>query len=414
MSAPHDWRDRALALDATDPLAAFRDRVVIDDPDLLYLDGNSLGRLPHATRERLRTHVEQEWGGGLVRGWHDWVALPASVGDELGAALLGARPGETVVCDNTSTNLFKLAVAAMRSTGRSVLVTDDDNFPTDRHVLHEVAALLGGTVRVVRSDRDAGLDLDAVQAAVTDDVGLVSFSHTAYRSGALAPVREVDALAHAVGALTLWDLSHSVGAVPCDLSTADLAVGCTYKYLNAGPGAPAWLWVRSGLELDNPVAGWFGAADPFAMDAPYAPAPGAQRFLTGTPPIGGAPRGAGGGAAAGRRRPGPAPQQGAGADLLPGRGGRRLAHPARRAGRLATGPARPGGPTWCWSTRRPGSWCRSWWCAAWCPTTGSRTGSGSDRRPCTRGSSTSTTPCSSCARCSRAGRTSCTRPSPVA
>ncbi|MCW2607843.1 MAG: kynU [Frankiales bacterium] len=280
-------RDRAVALDVADPLARFRDRVVIDDPELLYLDGNSLGRLPHATRDRLRDHVEQEWGGRLVRGWHDWVALPGVVGDELGAALLGARPGETVVCDNTSTNLFKLAVAALRSTGRSVIVTDDDNFPTDRHVLSEVADLLGGSVRVVRSDRDAGLDLDAVREAVRDDVGLVSFSHTAYRSGALAPVADVDALAHAVGALTLWDLSHTVGAVPCDLSTADLAVGCTYKYVNAGPGAPAWLWVRSGLELRNPVAGWFGAADPFAMDDPYAPAAGAHRFLTGTPPIGG-------------------------------------------------------------------------------------------------------------------------------
>lgn len=280
-------RERALALDAADPLAGFRDRVVIADPDLLYLDGNSLGRLPLATRDRLRTHVEQEWGERLVRGWHDWVELPTVVGDELGAALLGVGPGETVVCDNTSTNLFKLAVAALRGTGRRVVVTDDDNFPTDRHVLAEVAALLGGEVRVVRSDRDEGVSLEALREALRDDVGLVSLSHTAYRSGALAPVAEVDALAHAVGALTLWDLSHSVGAVPADLSTSDLAVGCTYKYVNAGPGAPAWLWVRSGLDLANPVAGWFGAADPFAMDAPYAPTPGARRFLTGTPPVGG-------------------------------------------------------------------------------------------------------------------------------
>ncbi|MCW2779430.1 MAG: kynureninase [Frankiales bacterium] len=280
-------RERALALDAVDPLAPFRDRVVVADPELLYLDGNSLGRLPHATRDRLRTHVEDEWGGRLVRGWHDWVALPSVVGDELGAALLGVGPGETLVCDNTSSNLFKLAVAAMRATGRRVLVTDDDNFPTDRHVLAGVADLLGAELRVVHSDRDAGVSVEALREAVRDDVGLVSLSHTAYRSGALAPVAEVDALAHAVGALTLWDLSHSVGAVPVDLSTADLAVGCTYKYVNAGPGAPAWLWVRSGLELDNPVQGWFGAADPFAMDAPYAPAAGAQRFLTGTPPVGG-------------------------------------------------------------------------------------------------------------------------------
>ncbi len=280
-------RDRALALDAADPLAAFRERVVVADPDLLYLDGNSLGRLPHATADRLRTHVEQEWGDRLVRGWPDWIDLPGVVGDELGAALLGVGAGQTLVCDTTSTNLFKLAVAALRSTGRTVVVTDDDNFPSDRHVLSGVADLLGGELRLVHSDLDGGVSLAALDEALGDDVGLVSLSHTAYRSGALAPVAEVDALAHAVGALTLWDLSHSVGAVPCDLSTADLAVGCTYKYVNAGPGAPAWLWVREGLELANPVQGWFGAADPFAMDDPWAPAPGVRRFLTGTPPVGG-------------------------------------------------------------------------------------------------------------------------------
>jgi kynureninase len=168
-------------------------------------------------------------------------------------------------------------------------VTDDDNFPTDRYVLQEAAALLGGTVRTVASDRDHGVSLDALAAALDGDVAVVSLSHTAYRSGALAPVADGDSLAHAAGALTLWDLSHSVGSVPVDLSTSDMAVGCTYKYLNAGPGAPAWLWVRAALaaELRNPIAGWFGAADPFAMDTPYAPAPGPARFLTGTPPIGG-------------------------------------------------------------------------------------------------------------------------------
>lgn len=285
-----DPAQRARDLDDGDELAGFRERVVITDPDVRYLDGNSLGRLPVATRDRLRAFVDDEWGTDLVEGWSRWVDLPASVGDALGAALLGAGPGEALVCDSTTTNLFKLALAAARrDPRRTVVVTDDDNFPTDRFVLEEVARLVGGSVRVVHTDIDEGVSLDALRAVLGPDVALVSLSHTAYRSGALAPVAEVDRLAHEAGALTLWDLSHSVGSVPVDLSTADLAVGCTYKYVNGGPGAPAFLWVRPGLadELRNPVPGWFGAASQFAMDAAYAPAPGVRRFLTGTPPVSG-------------------------------------------------------------------------------------------------------------------------------
>jgi kynureninase len=285
-----DLRQRALDLDATDELASFRDRVVITDPDVRYLDGNSLGRLPVATRDRLRAFVDEEWGGDLVEGWGRWVDLPVAVGDALGAALLGVGPGETVVCDSVTVNLHKLALAGVRrDPARTVVVTDDDNFPTDRFVLEEVARLAGSEVRVVHTDIDEGVSVDAVRAALGPDVALVSLSHTAYRSGALAPVAEIDRLAHEAGALTLWDLSHTVGSVPVDLSTADMAVGCTYKYVNGGPGAPAFLWVRPGLaeELSNPVPGWFGSASQFAMDAAYRPAPGVRRFLTGTPPVSG-------------------------------------------------------------------------------------------------------------------------------
>lgn len=283
-----DSAAHAAALDADDPLAAFRDRVVVADPDLLYLDGNSLGRLPRATSERLRRVVDEEWGARLVRGWQGWVDLPRQVGDLLGRELLGVDDGQVLVCDSTTVNLYKLAHAAVTARpGRRVVVTDDDNFPTDRYVLGRLAEDLGLQLRVVHSDLDEGVDACAVTAALDGDVALLSLSHTAYRSGALTPTVELDEAAHAVGALTLWDLSHSAGAVPCDLSASDLAVGCSYKYLNAGPGAPAWLYVRRGLAdgLRTPVAGWFGQADQFAMDAPYRPRPGVGRFLTGTPSV---------------------------------------------------------------------------------------------------------------------------------
>lgn len=284
------WRERAAALDAADPLAWLRERFVVLDPEQVYLDGNSLGRLPVATRERLRAFVEQEWARELVGGWERWIGLPLTVGDALGSALLGVSPGETLVCDTVTTNLAKVVLALLRrDPGRRDVLTDDDNFPTDRSVVAEAARLVGGRVRVVHSDIDTGVDVDVLEDGLDERVGVVSLSHTAYRSGALAPVPEIDAVAHRVGAATVWDLSHTVGAVPVDLSTADAAVGCTYKHVNAGPGAPAFLWVRPGLvdNLRNPVPGWFGAATPFAMDAPYEPAPGVRRFLTGTPPVSG-------------------------------------------------------------------------------------------------------------------------------
>lgn len=275
---------RAQALDAADPLARYRERFVIADPDTIYLDGNSLGRLPVATRERLRAAVEQEWGTELIRGWTHWIELARQAGDVL-AGIVGARPGEVILSDSTSVNLYKLASAALSARpGRPVVVTDDDNFPTDRYVLSGL-----GPVRVVRSPLDGGVDTEAVAAALRDDVGLVSLSHVAYRSGAVADLAGITRAAHEAGALVLWDLCHSAGAVPVGLTDADvdLAVGCTYKHLNAGPGAPAFLYVRRDLQpvLRQPIQGWFGQADQFGMGEEYTPVDTIERFLVGTPPV---------------------------------------------------------------------------------------------------------------------------------
>ncbi len=238
-------RSRAEDLDAGDPLAPFRDRFVVTDPDLIYLDGNSLGRLPKSTAERLRVAIEQEWGHGLIRSWSQWVDLPREVGDAIAAGVLEARPGEVMVGDSTTVNLYKLAAAALAARpGRRVLVTDDDNFPTDLYVFQGLAANHGLELRVVHSDIDAGLDPAELAAALDGEVALVSLSHVAYRSGALLDMAAITQAAHDVGALTLWDLSHAAGSVPVPLTSsgADLAVGCTYKYLNGGPG-------RTGVRL---------------------------------------------------------------------------------------------------------------------------------------------------------------------
>jgi len=283
-------RSYAEKLDAADPLAGFRDRFVREDPSLIYLDGNSLGPLPHATRARIAEVVADEWGAGLVRSWHRWIELPGQVGDLLGEQLIGAAPGQVAVCDSTTVNLYKLACAALDARpGRGVIVTDDDNFPTDRYVLEGIAAQRGGELRMIGTDLDQGLAAAALRAAVDERTALVSLSHVAYRSGALADMAEITGIVHEAGALALWDLCHSAGAVPVELdaSGADLAVGCTYKYLNAGPGAPAFLYVRRELQqaLRQPVWGWFGQRDQFGMGRDYEPAPGIGQFLTGTPQI---------------------------------------------------------------------------------------------------------------------------------
>jgi kynureninase len=284
-------RSAAEALDAADELAPFRARFAgAGDDGLLYLDGNSLGRMPTDTPAALARVVEQQWARGLVGSWSSWIGEATRVGDLLAAGVLGARPREVLVGDSTSVNLYKLLVAgAAARPGRDVLVCTADDFPTDRYIVAGVARDRGMTVRELPADLDQGLDPAVLAAALDDRVAVVVLSHVAYRSGALADLAAITRLVHDAGALVLWDLSHSAGAVPAGLTAAgaDLAVGCTYKYLNGGPGAPAFLFVRRDLQeqLRSPIQGWFGQRDQFAMGPVYDPAPGIERFGVGTPPV---------------------------------------------------------------------------------------------------------------------------------
>ncbi len=287
-------RTHAERLDAADPLAHFKYRFAWPDEPLIYLDGNSLGPLPLATKARVAEVVGSEWGNGLVRSWNKWVTLPAEVGDLVGEHLVGAAPGQVLVSDSTTVNLYKLVNAALDAAlaagpGRTVIVTDDDNFPTDRYVVQGIAAQRGIELRMIHTDIDQGISTGALRAALGDDVALVSLSHVAYRSGALADMAAITDLVHEAGAFMLWDLCHSVGSIPVELDAAgaDFAIGCTYKYVNAGPGSPAILYVRSDLQdrLSQPIWGWFGQRDQFAMGPAYDPVDGIERFATGTPPI---------------------------------------------------------------------------------------------------------------------------------
>jgi kynureninase len=283
-------RSYAQSLDAADQLAPFRDRFVRHDRELIYLDGNSLGQLPVRTQAQIAEVVDQDWGVGLVRSWNKWIQLPRQAGDMLGDHLVGAAAGQVVVCDSVTVNLYKLAWAALDARpGRDVFITDDDNFPTDRYVLEGIAAQRGCELRLIHTDIDHGISEQALAEALDERVALVSLSHVAYRSAALADMTRLTELVHRAGALALWDLSHSVGSVPVELdaSGADLAVGCTYKYVNGGPGAPGFLYVREDLQslIRQPIWGWFGQHDQFAMGPRYDPAPGIDAFLTGTPNI---------------------------------------------------------------------------------------------------------------------------------
>jgi kynureninase len=284
-------RDQALARDAADPLAPLRAEFTLPE-GLIYLDGNSLGALPRRTAARLQQTIAGEWGEGLIRSWNSagWIDLAGSIGDRV-AALIGAAPGEVSTGDSTSVNLFKAlsACAALQKADaptRTTLLSERSNFPTDLYIAESVAIAAGLKLRLVEAE-------DLV-AHLTNDVALLMLTHVNYRSGRIHDMAELTRIAHAAGALTVWDLAHSAGAVPVDLhgANADFAVGCGYKYLNGGPGAPAFVWVhprhtarmdREGLR--QPLSGWLGHAAPFEFSPTYRPATGIERFVCGTPPI---------------------------------------------------------------------------------------------------------------------------------
>ncbi|HET9078537.1 MAG TPA: kynureninase [Acidimicrobiales bacterium] len=283
-------RSAAEDMDRRDPLAPMRDRFAIDADGPIYMDGNSLGRPPKAVLEAV-TGGLADWAGRLVGGWEDWIDLPAAVGDRLGR-LLGAGPGQVLVCDSTTVNIYKLASAALAARpGRPVIVGDAADFPTDRYVLEGLAASTGRRLHLLGpgTDDETGAGAEAICAAIDDRCALVCLSHVNYRSGARLDVAAITERAHAHGALVLWDLAHSAGSVPVELDRwgVDLAAGCTYKYLNSGPGAPGFLYVRRDLQADlrQPIWGWFGRARQFEMAAGYEPAAGPASFLTGTPGV---------------------------------------------------------------------------------------------------------------------------------
>jgi kynureninase len=284
--------DRAAAerLDAADAIRGLRAAFEIPEPEPIYLDGNSLGRLPKVTLERVSELIRDEWGRHGVRRWSDWIDLPVRVGDKIGAAFLGAAPGEVVLGDSTTVDLYRLADAALQARpGRRVIIASAGEFPTDRYVLEGLAEARGLELRLLEPDPVHGLRLADLEGALDAETALVCLSLVDYRSGAWADLTAVTSAVHAVGGLMLWDTSHAVGSVPIDLEAAgaDVAVGCTYKYLSGGPGAPAFMYVRREHQdrLRQPIQGWFGQRDQFAMGPRYDPVPDVGRFQSGTPPV---------------------------------------------------------------------------------------------------------------------------------
>ena len=282
-------RTDCLALDAQDPLAPLREQFALPE-GVIYLDGNSLGARPVAALARAQQVIAEEWGNGLIRSWNSagWRALSERLGDRL-AGLIGAGPGEVVVTDTTSINLFKvlsaaLQVQAQRAPERRVIVTESSNFPTDLYIAQGLADLLqqGYSLRLVDSPAQ-------LPQAIGPDTAVVMLTHVNYKSGHMHDMQALTALSHECGALTIWDLAHSAGAVPVDLhgAGADYAIGCTYKYLNGGPGSQAFVWVASALcdLVNQPLSGWFGHTRQFAMETAYAPSSGIARYLCGTQPI---------------------------------------------------------------------------------------------------------------------------------
>lgn len=285
--------ESAQNLDSKDKLASYRERFVIADPDLLYFDGNSLGRLTKSSLAQARQVVEVQWGKELIRGWNQgWWDATTRVGDKIGQ-LAGAEDGQVIVSDTTSINLFKLTLAALALLpDKKRIVTDTLNFPSDLYILQGCVETLGRGHEILRigsKDEDITPDLEALEKAIDRETALVTLSHVVFKSGYLYDMDAITEMAHRQGALVLWDLSHSAGALPIELdkSNVDLAIGCTYKYLNGGPGAPAFLYVNQSLQerISSPIWGWWGQNNPFAFELDYTPARGIQRFQAGTQPM---------------------------------------------------------------------------------------------------------------------------------
>ncbi|MEO1250087.1 MAG: aminotransferase class V-fold PLP-dependent enzyme, partial [Pseudomonadota bacterium] len=284
-TAAEDWDARANALDAGDPLA--QARALFDLPDgVVYLDGNSLGPLPKTVPARLNQAVQQEWRTDLIRSWNTagWIDLPAKIGEKIGT-LIGAEPQTVVAADSTSTNVFKVLSGALAlRPDRRKIISERQNFPTDLYMAEGVIGQLGQGHELVLIDSP-----DELPGTIDDQTAVVMLTHVNYRSGAMFDIADVTALAHRAGALTVWDLAHSAGAVPVDLSAAnaDFAIGCGYKFLNGGPGAPAFLYVapKHQEKFNQPLSGWMGHAAPFAFESSYRPAEGISRALCGTPPV---------------------------------------------------------------------------------------------------------------------------------
>ena len=296
--------DRATAelLDAHDALAPFKDRFVIADPQMCYLDGNSLGRTPKGTITAINSFLTDEWATQLVDGWAHWIDEAQVAGDAVAAAALGTGPGQTLVCDTTSTNLFQLLGAAIAARpGRRTIVVDSSNFPTDRYIVQGLAEQHGLTVVTLNNDGQGGpgavdvandcerISVEAIEPYLTDDVAVLTLQSIHYRSGSRPDIKAITDLARSRGILVVWDCAHAVGSINLDFDAngVDLAVGCTYKYGNSGPGAPAWLFVRKELqtELRVPIQGWFAQGNQFAMGPFFEPADTIRRFQIASPSI---------------------------------------------------------------------------------------------------------------------------------
>jgi kynureninase len=288
-------REYALALDRSDSLAHFRERFLITDPDLSYLDGNSLGRMPHATIKAVNDFLTQEWGREIVTGWSHWVDEAQPAGDLLGRSVLGAGPGQVLVCDTTSVNFYQLCLATINSRpGRKTIITDAANFPTDRYILAGIAKQLGLNL-VFIDNESAGtaenerITVELLKPFMSDDVALVTFQVIQYRSGARNDIKSITDFVRSFGAMVLWDASHAAGAIEMDFDAngVDVAVGCTYKYGNSGPGSPAWLYVNKSVQnqLQVPIQGWFANENQFGMGPDFEKAAGIRGFQIASPSI---------------------------------------------------------------------------------------------------------------------------------